>query len=142
MGKISVVELKPDTAHLLDRVAPDVFDNAIDADQLAAFLDTPNHRMFLAVDDGLVVGMGSAVIMRHPDKPPQLFINEVGVDTDWRRLGVGRRITQALLDLGKAQGCDEAWLGTEEDNIPARALYRCLDPVDEDRFVLYTYELT
>src|SRR6185437_5888160 len=35
---------------------------------------------------------------------------------------VGRMLAE-LLTLGRALGCTEAWLGTEEDNVPARRLY-------------------
>ena len=45
----------------LDRLAPEVFDNAIDPVQLERFIRDPRHIMLVAVEDGLVVGMASAV---------------------------------------------------------------------------------
>ena len=79
--------------------------------------------------------------MLHPDKPPQLFIHEVGVDSKWRQRGIGRRLTQALLDFAKARGCTVAWLGTEHDNVAANALYRGLSPTEEEAFVMYSWDL-
>jgi hypothetical protein len=43
------------------------------------FLSDPRHHLAVAIDEGWVVGMASAVHYVHPDKAPQLFINEVAV---------------------------------------------------------------
>ena len=40
---------------VLARLAPDVFDEPIDADRLAAYLAAPGHLMLLAFDGDLVV---------------------------------------------------------------------------------------
>jgi len=137
-----IVTLTADNAGLLDTVAPDVFDHAIDAEQLAAFLDDPRHVMVLAVADGTVVGMASAVEYFHPDKMPQLWINEVGVAPTHRRLGIGRRLVQALIDLAEVRGCTYAWLGTENDNVSGKA---CFSSVPEGEppqpFLLYEWDL-
>lgn len=121
-----IVTLSTETAPLLDAVAEEVFDHAIRADSLAAFLASTNHHMVLAIADGQVVGMASAVVYLHPDKPPQLWINEVGVGREYRRRGIGTRLTEHLLELAWDLGCAEAWLATEEENAPARALYSSL----------------
>jgi len=55
---------------------------------LEAFLNDARHVMFVAVESGQVVGMGSAVEYFHPDKPPQLWINEVGVAPAFQRRGI------------------------------------------------------
>jgi aminoglycoside 6'-N-acetyltransferase I len=39
------------------------------------------------VQDGLVVGMASAFEYFHPGKPPQMFVNEVGVTPAHQRRG-------------------------------------------------------
>lgn len=46
-----------------------------------------------------------------------------------------------MLALGRERGCEEAWVGTEPDNRPARALYRALRPVEEETFAFYLYDL-
>lgn len=56
----------------LDHVADDVFDNAIDPKWTRRFFAESNHHIVVAIDDGIVVGMATAVDYVHPDKPPQL----------------------------------------------------------------------
>lgn len=141
---IEIMQLGPADVSVLDHVAEDVFDNAIDPVRARDFLNTQNHVMFVARADGadgVVVGIASGVVMQHPDKPPQLFVNEVGVGPAWQRRGIATRLVEALLNYGRHQGCNEAWLGTELDNIAARGLYQALAPREEEEFVLYTFEL-
>ena len=45
-----------------------------------------------------------------------------------------------MLALGKALGCEEAWVGTEPDNDPARRLYESRG-VTAEPFVMYFYQL-
>ena len=135
-------ELKPECRSLLDKIAPDVFDNDIIPEQLDAFLQDPRHRMFLAVDDGVVVGMASAFEYLHPDKNSQLFINEVGVAPSHRRLGIGRRLVEALINCAKERGCDYAWLGTDADNISGNACFSSVPGVTAPQpFMLYEWDL-
>lgn len=58
-----------------------------------------------------------------PDKPTELWINEVGVAPTHQRRGIGRSLVQALLEKGRVLGCVEAWVLTDEENTPARQLY-------------------
>ncbi len=130
--------LGPDDARLLTRVADGVFDNAVRPELAAEFLADPRHHMTVAIDDGTVVGMASAVHYVHPDKPPELWINEVGVAPAWQREGLGRRLLDALLAHGRTLGCGEAWLGTEPDNAAARGLYEAAGGRCEN-FVVYSF---
>ena len=131
-----------DNAMLLDTIAPEVFDHAIIPAQLTAFLNDPRHLLFVAVHDGAVVGMATGVEYLHPDKPPQLFINEVGVTPKLQCQGIGRRLVTALIDAGKERGCSYAWVGTETNNEIAKACYAGVPGASEDDpFVLYEWEL-
>lgn len=127
-------------AALLARVAPDVFDGPVDPRWARRFLDDPRHHLAVALDDGVVVGMASGVDYVHPDKAPQLFINEVGVAPSHQRRGIGRRLVDALIERGRAIGCTYAWVGTEEDNVAARTLYERAGGSAEP-FVLYGWAL-
>jgi len=137
---IDVIVLGNGDAAMLDNVAADVFDHDVQPERAAAFLADPMHRMVVAVDDGVVVGMLSAVTYQHPDKPLQLWINEVGVAPPYRRRGIGKRLVQRTLRLARELGCVSAWLGTEPDNVAANALYRSLDG-DDAPFIMYSFEL-
>ena len=113
----------PRTVGLLERLAPDVFDHAIDVDQLQAFLQDPRHVMAIAVDGDTVVGMASAVEYFHPDKKPELWINEVGVASTHRRQGIGQSLVRSLLQEATNRGCVSSWVLTEKENDAAHACY-------------------
>lgn len=139
---IEIVKIGRDNVSLLDNVAPDVFDEPIDPARTAAWLDSSGHHMMLAVaDGGLVVGMITAMVHRHVDKPTELYVDEVGVDDAWQRQGIGRRLFDAMLAFGREIGCEESWVGTETDNTAARALYATRPRTEEGAFVMYLYDL-
>ena len=79
-------------ASVLLNVAPGVFDNAIDTRWTNEFLADPRHHMMVALQDGQVVGMASAVHYIHPDKPPEFWVNEIGVAPSYRNQGIGKRL--------------------------------------------------
>jgi len=108
---------------LLDAVAPGVFDRAVDPSLVAEFLGDPRHHLAVGVDGGTVVGVASALHYVHPDKPPELWINEVGVAPTHQGRGLGRRLLEALFALGRELGCREAWVLAETDNAGARRFY-------------------
>lgn len=139
-GSIRVVVLGPADAGVLERVADGVFDHAIRPEQAAAFLDDPRHQLVVAVSDGVVVGMVSAVEYFHPDKPPALWINEVGVAPTHHRRGIGRRLMERMLEVARERGWDPVWVGTEIDNVAARGLYEATGAkVVCDRYVEYEW---
>lgn len=133
--------LGPSDASLLGCVAPGVFDNAIDSRLTAEFLADPRHHMAVALFGGQVVGMASAVHYVHPDKPPEFWVNEVGVAPSHQGRGIGKQLLKALFAHGRALGCCEAWLGTEESNVAARRLYAAVGGREEP-MVYVTFPLT
>jgi ribosomal protein S18 acetylase RimI-like enzyme len=110
-------------ASVLRRVAEGVFDNPVDPAQTREFLADPRHHICVAIEDGEVVGFASAVHYVHPDKPTELWINEVGVAPAFHRRGLAKAILKELLAHARTLGCAEAWVLTDEDNTAARALY-------------------
>lgn len=142
MNEISVRVVGANDRALFDRVHDDVFDNAVLEDSLTRFLGDPRHVIALALDGDLIVGMCSAFEYFHPDKPPQLFLNELGVAAPYRRRGLGRRLTAAILKEARRRGCAGAWVGTETDNVAARRLFEGVEtPDDAQNFVLYEWAL-
>lgn len=125
-----VLILGADDHLLLRQVAPDVFDAAVRPGLVEEFLRDPRHHLAVAIDAGRVVGAASAVHYLHPDKDPELWINEVGVAEDYRRRGLGRHLLTALFALGRELGCREAWVLTERTNPEAIGLYRSLGGVE------------
>ena len=92
-------------------------------------------------DSQTLLGFASARLEMKPyDFEHWLYVDELDVGVDHRRKGAGKQIMSFLISLAKSEGCDEVWLGTEVDNIPARGLYRSLQPTEEEEFVGYTFE--
>jgi ribosomal protein S18 acetylase RimI-like enzyme len=108
---------------VLSNVAAGVFDNRVEGKFVREFLADPRHHIAVAIDLGQVVGFASGVHYLHPDKAPELWINEVSVAQTHRRRGLGRSLLNALLEVGQSHGCGAAWVLTDEGNGPAMALY-------------------
>ena len=139
---VTIRVLRRDEAAVLDNVAHDVFDYAIDPRWCEEFFADPRHHLVVALDDDLVVGMASGVHYVHPDKPPQLFINEVAVTPTHHGQGIGRRLVATLVAHGEAIGCDEAWVLTSPDNEPAKRMYRAAGAIpDEELSIMFTYRM-
>ena len=139
---VRIVKLSNDNADVLRHVADDVFDHAIIPAQLRAFLDDPRHVLFVAQDADTVVGMASAFEYFHPDKQPQLFINEIGVAPTHQNQGIGRQLISALIETAKSRGCVFAWLGTEDNNLPAQACFAAVPGGAEPQpFLLYEWKI-
>jgi ribosomal protein S18 acetylase RimI-like enzyme len=127
---------------VFEHVDPDVFDHAVQPALAERYLSTPGNLLAVALQERVVVGMASGITYVHPDKPLQLFVNEVGVAGTCRGKGIGKRLVLALLERGRELGCIEAWVATEVENAPARALYRSLEGVeDRNHAVVYTWRL-
>jgi GNAT superfamily N-acetyltransferase len=127
--------------HILNNVAAGVFDHQIDDTLRAEFLCDPRHHLCAAIEDGTVVGFASALHYVHPDKSPQLWINEVGVSPLHQGRGIAKAILKALLNLGLELGCSEAWVLTDERNAAARALYQSAGGVETAQ-VMVSFQLT
>jgi ribosomal protein S18 acetylase RimI-like enzyme len=123
MTALEILLLGPADAPVLDRLAPGVFDHDVRPAWRDEFLADTRHHLVVARDDGVVVGMASGVHYVHPDKAPQLFINEVGVAPTHREQGLGRRMIARLVERATELGCTEAWVLTDSDNAAANRLY-------------------
>ena len=114
---------------VLQRVAEGVFDNAVSEKLAAEFLGDSRHHLIVALDDIVVVGMISAVHYVHPDKPAELWINEVGVAPTHQRQGIAQRMLAEMLEVGRRIGCVNAWVLTDRSNDAAMRLYGAMKGV-------------
>lgn len=128
-------------AGVLAKTAEDVFDYMPDVANAKRFLENPNFHLAVAINNSdVVVGMASAIDYAHPDKPLEMWINELGVAPEWQNRGIGQALTERLLRFAKERGCTTAWLGTEYDNAPARRVYQKCGGKEEP-FVMYSFDL-
>lgn len=101
----------------------ELFDLPVRPELVDEFLSDPRHHLALALCGETIVGIASAVHYIHPDKQPQLVINEAAVLSRFRGLGIGRRLLIALCAHGRVLGCTEAWVATDPSNTIARRSY-------------------
>ena len=131
-----------DNKDLLNRVAAGVFDLPVNDSLLSEFLSDPRHHLVVAIDDAVVVGMASAVHYVHPDKPPQLWINEMAVAPLHRGRGVGKELINALLNLARQLNCTEAWVLTDRSNPKAMKVYAGCGGIESPRDqVMFSFPL-
>jgi aminoglycoside 6'-N-acetyltransferase I len=138
---VEIRRITPGDEAVFERIAPEVFDEPVNAARLEEYLREPGHLMLLAIEDGLVVGQCAAVVHRHPDKATELYVDEVGTASTHRRQGIARGMLEAMFDWGRELGCTEAWLGTELDNDAANGLYRGVGPVEAEAIQYYLFKL-
>ncbi|MCL1634124.1 GNAT family N-acetyltransferase [Luteimonas sp. SX5] len=137
---IAIRLLTPADAEALVSAAPGVFDHEVDPALAAEFLSDPRHHMATAFDGPTVVGMASAVHYVHPDKPAEMWVNEVGVAPTHEGRGLGRAMLRALFERARALGCREAWVCTERDNRAARRMYAAVGGAEQE-MVYVTFAL-
>jgi ribosomal protein S18 acetylase RimI-like enzyme len=135
--------LEPEDVDLV--LQADVFDGPARRDWARRTLGAvgqpdPRNLLLVAVRKGTVVGFVSGTIINHPDKPPTLFINELGVNAPAQRLGIGSALLQAIRHAGRQRGCLQSWVATEADNAAARALYRAAGGKETPDIVMYDWE--
>jgi len=127
---------------LFDNVANDVFDHPINSSLAREFLEDPRYHIVVAFADGLIVGFASAVHYIHPDKPSELWINEVAVAPSHQKRGIAKAILKELLQLGRELGCRNAWVLTDRNNEAANHLYRSVGgQIGEEDTVMYEFKI-
>ncbi|MGA2585276.1 MAG: GNAT family N-acetyltransferase [Tepidisphaeraceae bacterium] len=141
-SSVQIKLLRSGNEAILLNVAQGVFDNTVDLDITKEFLSDPRHHLAVAIDNDLVVGMASAVHYLHPDKQPELWINEVGVAPTHQRRGVARELLAALFGVGRKLGCAEAWVLTDRPNTAAMRLYSSVGGKEyKDDLVMFSFHL-
>ncbi len=131
-----------DDLHLLLNASDDVFDNPVNESFAREFLADPRHHIVVALVDNVVIGFASAVHYIHPDKPPELWINEVGVAESHQGKGIGKAIMNEMLKLGKRFNCVNAWVLTDKNNTAANGLYKSVGGnFSDEETVLYEFRI-
>lgn len=89
-------------------------------------LEKPEYLFFVASEKGEAVGYGGMLkVLEEGD------ILNIVVDERFRGRGIGRKLTQALLEEGKRQGMQAFTLEVRVSNTPAIRLYESLGFVSE-----------
>ncbi|MBI2434050.1 MAG: GNAT family N-acetyltransferase [Candidatus Hydrogenedentes bacterium] len=116
-----------------------MFTASTDGDRLEVALTrsgTPHKRQFqllldqetlndayVALVDGAVRGV---IDVRFEAWNSRLIINHFYVDAPYRRQGIGRRLMECAMELGRSYGAGILWVETTNVNYPAVLAYRRL----------------
>ena len=148
-ASIRIRRLKPDDTDLHEVVAGlnseewEDFDQPFSTGSLRGFLDDDNRIYVVAYLGTDLAGACHAYVYPHPAGPLYMYIDEVDTVSRFRRKGVATAMMLELLSLSRSYGVKEAWLGTEEDNVAAVALYESLRPSEVERpGVMFMYRPT
>ena len=86
----------------------------------------PRGALLLATVDGEVAGCGALRPLADVDYPNACEMKRLFVRPAFRRFGIGRLLTQALMDRGLQAGYSNLLLDTLDDMEAARGLYTSL----------------
>jgi ribosomal protein S18 acetylase RimI-like enzyme len=126
----------------LVHAAQHLFDSPPQADATRRFLNSTDHHLLLAFDDGRPVGFVSGAELTHPDKGTEMFLNELGVDEPFRRRGIARQLVNALSELAIERGCYGMWVAVDaSDNAAAVATYRSAGADAPEPALLFNWTL-
>jgi ribosomal protein S18 acetylase RimI-like enzyme len=118
------------------------FDYEVRTEETQRFLADERHHLLLGYLDDQPAGFLSAVEVFHPDKRPELFLNEIAVMEDARRAGVARALIEELIRVGRENACSTVWVLTNEDNEAAMGLYsRTGGRWDGTKQVMFEFDL-
>ncbi|MEM9872387.1 MAG: GNAT family N-acetyltransferase [Pseudomonadota bacterium] len=119
-----------------------LFDGPPTRDRTTEMLADPRHHLFLALVQDRPVGFLSAVDYVHPDKPRQMWINELGVAQADRRQGHASALTTAATTHAQTLDCSEIWV-LADNTAAALGFYTSLGWVRAgDHIAMFTKVLT
>lgn len=136
-----ITRITPANTDLLAQVDPEVFDHPLSADRLAAFVAEARHLLVIARKGALVVGQIRAMVHLQPDGPAQLYIDNLGVAPQVQRQGIALSLLHAAFLWGQDRDCAEAWVATEPDNLPARAIYARMQAEPEAAMAFFLLDI-
>lgn len=132
--------LKPDPAlvqHLFERAGMES-----EGANPRFFADTGNI-LLVAFADTAACGFLWAYVLEGPHQDrPKLFLYSIDVFPEFRRQGVGIALIAELKAIAWERRCSEAFVFTEDSNVPAKALYERAGGVRENPDdVMYVFPL-
>ena len=116
-------------------------DEPFTRDSLTAFL-TDDRNVYLTVHvQGELAGTLHAIRYIHPAGQRYLYVDEVDTDESFRRQGVATALMRAAREIAREMAATALWLGADDGNDAAHALYRSLGPQEVEPGVIYTYNI-
>ena len=129
-----ILSLLKQVGHVHHVGRPDIFrTNAqkYGASQVLAMLDSPKTPIFVAAEEGKVLGYGFCIMREYQDDPViadhlELYIDDLCVDETCRGQKVGTAIYESILRYAKMRGCYNVTLNVWSCNESAMKFYEAL----------------
>lgn len=118
---VSLLWAGPEMAGEVAQLHGKLFDPGWDEASVAKLLEHPGSTTLVARTGFPKISVGFAVAQMAADEAEILSI---GVDEDWQRLGLGKRLVEGVVRSIARAGVKRLFLEVAEDNVAARALYR------------------
>jgi ribosomal protein S18 acetylase RimI-like enzyme len=116
-------------------------DEPITRRSLTEFL-TDARNVYLTVHvEGRLAGALHAIGYLHPAGQRYLYVDELDTDESFRRQGVATALMRAAQAIAGQMAATAVWLGADDGNDAAHALYRSLGPQEVEPGVIYTYQI-
>lgn len=141
---VEMVEVTDEIVRAFQRLIPQLTNHSTppDREALAHMAASPDTVVFLAWEPdekGEIVGSASLAIAYSPTGAHG-WIEDVVVDQAARGRGVGRMLTQALLDKARALGLKQVYLTSRPSRMAANQLYQSMGFVRRETNV-YRFDL-
>ncbi|MBU1130588.1 GNAT family N-acetyltransferase [Patescibacteria group bacterium] len=115
----------PPVAKLIPQLTQNILDPESLEKRMEEIITSPRTRGIVAEDEGKIVGFAELAWYIIPSKGLIAWVEEVVVDEQARGKGVGRTLTEKLLEIAKELGCRQIKLTVS--NFAAIKLYESLD---------------
>jgi ribosomal protein S18 acetylase RimI-like enzyme len=113
-----------------------------DPEQGERFLIHPDTLLLVARWDGEACGFLSAYrLPRFDRRRAEVLLYEIGVQEPFQRRGAGRALVEEAKRWAAEADADELWVLTEDDNVPARALYTATGGREDLDVTMFEYAL-
>lgn len=125
MEELSITRLTTDEWEKAQASITLFWDTAPSQETIVKFLSNSQNILLSAELDEELVGQVIGYILDRWDKDESmLFLYSIDVAETYRRKGIGTSLIQDVKKLGRAQGCFEAFVFTNESNLAAMQLYQ------------------
>jgi ribosomal protein S18 acetylase RimI-like enzyme len=143
MANFQIIRLLESELGIALRLTEDVVgEDAATAEQLTELLLDRRNIVLAALQEETSVGYLVAHKFPSLSGHRLVYLYDIEVKVEKRRLGIGTALVAKLKEVCRAQAVDSIWVGSSRDNHAACALWASTGAVQEsDQYAEFTYEL-
>lgn len=104
------------------------------AKHMPEFITNPVNKTFVYEVDGVVVGVIQTQFWKESE---YVYLNDIVVDKDYQRKGIGLALQGYVEDLAKKEGCEYIYLFSEINNKKAHELLKKGGFKEDKKFIFF-----